>query len=105
MKLSERGSRSHAATDSPPRSLSVMRSVLREVSSRTHFSRKSHNDQSMSVARGEMPASQSGLYSPLQKYSIEVSARNALPCAKPGGTHIHSPNASSAFAGMSYAIA
>ena len=42
----------------------------------------------MSGARGEMPASQPGLYSPEQKYSITVSAGNRLPWANPGGTQI-----------------
>src|SRR5829696_61410 len=90
MKLSDRSSLSQADTERPSLSLSVINGVLDAISWKVFLKSRSHRDQSMSSARGEIPASFPGLYSPEQKYSIEVSARNVFPCANPGGIQIHS---------------
>src|SRR5215212_7836281 len=104
-KFSDLSSLSHAETERPFLSLSVIKRVLDAISQKTSLKWGSHSDQSMSSARGEIPASYPGLYSPEQKYSIVVSSRNAFPCAKPGGTQIHSLNSSLPSEGMSYAMA
>src|SRR5579883_2318333 len=101
VKLLDLSSFSQAASAKPLRSLSVINGPLWSSLSNSSFNPWSHNDQSRSLANGEIPASHPGLYSPEQKYSIIVSSRKKLPCANPGGTQIHSPCSSLRRAGMS----
>src|SRR5215212_6660214 len=105
MKLWDLSSLAQVETDKPFLSLSVINRVLDAISRKVSLKLWSQRDQSISSARGEIPASFPGLYSPEQKYSIQVSSRNAFPCAKPGGTQIHSLNSSLPSEGMSYAMA
>src|SRR5215213_9106656 len=101
MKLLDLSSLSQVETERPSLSLSVIKRVLDVMSWKVSLRLGSQRDQSMSSARGEIPASFPGLYWPEQRYSIEVSTRNVFPCANPGGTQIHSLNSSLPSDGMS----
>src|SRR5919202_2701849 len=101
MKLLDLSSFSQAETDKPFLSLSVINRVLDATLKKISLRFGSHKDQSISSAKGDIPASYPGLYSPEQKYSIEVSSRNVFPCANPGGTQIHSLKSSLILEGMS----
>jgi hypothetical protein len=89
------------AREYPFLSLSVIKAVFMTMASKSFFNIGSHKDQSISWARGEIPASQPELYSPEQKYSMRESYMKKFPWAKPGGTQIHSANSALGLAGMS----
>src|SRR6185312_906845 len=101
IKLFDRSSAVQAASDRPFLSLSVMSGLLPTMAENSALRAALQRDQSISAASGEIAASQPGLYSPEQRYSIVEACVKKLPCAKPGGTQIHSAKSLSGDEGMS----
>src|SRR5216684_865347 len=101
--MSACGSLCQPCTDNPLLSLSVISGLSRISSWNSLTSDRSHKDQSISPANGEIVASDVAEYSAEQRYSMVVSLENQLPWANPGGIQTHSAQSTSGRTGMLYA--